>query len=128
MRRLNADARLRGGARGRNGGVREELAVGVKGADRPAGGSIQNVRWFFNDFNGFTDGSFLKFYSRLIPASASRLTATWRRAYSVAACGDAPMLTPSRLVPNAGSASVLDGRIYFELTELIGRALLLSLG
>jgi len=32
----------RGGARGRNGGIREELAAGVKGVDRPADGSIQN--------------------------------------------------------------------------------------
>jgi hypothetical protein len=31
-----------GDARGRDGGVREELAAGVKGADRSAGGSIQN--------------------------------------------------------------------------------------
>ena len=37
-----ADARLRGDARGRDGGVREELAEGVKGMGRPADGSIQN--------------------------------------------------------------------------------------
>ena len=43
-RRSNADARLRADARGRDGGVREELAAAVKGADRPAGGSIQNDR------------------------------------------------------------------------------------
>jgi hypothetical protein len=33
---------LRGDARGRDGGVRQEPAAGVKGVDRPAGGSIQN--------------------------------------------------------------------------------------
>jgi hypothetical protein len=38
----HADARLRGNARGRDGGIREELARGAKGVDRPAGGSIQN--------------------------------------------------------------------------------------
>jgi hypothetical protein len=31
----------------------------VKGVDRPAGGSIQNVRGFFNDSNGFTDAIFI---------------------------------------------------------------------
>src|SRR6516164_115430 len=46
-RRSHADAWLRGDARGRDGGVREELAAGVKGVDGPAGGSIQNesYRW-----------------------------------------------------------------------------------
>jgi hypothetical protein len=29
-----ADARLRGDARGRDGGIREKLAAGVKGVDR----------------------------------------------------------------------------------------------
>jgi hypothetical protein len=37
-----ADARLRADARGRDGGVREVMAAGVKGADRLASGSIQN--------------------------------------------------------------------------------------
>jgi hypothetical protein len=40
--RTYPDARLRADARGRDGGVREELAAGAKGVDRPAGGSIQN--------------------------------------------------------------------------------------
>ena len=41
--RTYPDARLRADARGRDGGVREELEAGAKGVDRPAGGSIQNV-------------------------------------------------------------------------------------
>ncbi len=40
--RTYPDARLRADARGRDGGVREELEAGAKGVDRPAGGSIQN--------------------------------------------------------------------------------------
>ena len=38
-----AGALLQGDAPARDGGVREELAAGVKGVDRPAGGSIQNA-------------------------------------------------------------------------------------
>jgi hypothetical protein len=40
--RTYPDARLRADARGRDGGVREELEAGAKGVDRPSGGSIQN--------------------------------------------------------------------------------------
>src|SRR5256885_13886333 len=40
--RTYPDGRLRADARGRDGGVREELEPGAKGVDRPAGGSIQN--------------------------------------------------------------------------------------
>jgi hypothetical protein len=38
-----AEPWVHGNARGRDGGVREELEAGAKGVDRPAGGSIQNV-------------------------------------------------------------------------------------
>src|SRR2546429_9796761 len=41
--RTYPDARLRADARGRDGGVRQELEAGAKGVARPAGGSIQNV-------------------------------------------------------------------------------------
>jgi hypothetical protein len=32
--------------------------IGLGWGGPPLNASIQNVRWFFNDSNGFTDGSF----------------------------------------------------------------------
>ena len=50
----------RGEPRGRDGGVREELAAGVKGVDRPAVTSIQNIsglpQGFTQPFGGRLSG------------------------------------------------------------------------
>ena len=61
--RTYPDARLRADARGRDGGVREELEAGAKGVDRPAGGSIQNVSGLSQGLAGrFRGGSQMEAY------------------------------------------------------------------
>src|SRR5205807_3040191 len=63
--RTYPDARLRADARGRDGGVRQELEAGAKGVDRPAGGSIQNVSGLSQGLAGhFGGGSQTEAYGR----------------------------------------------------------------